>query len=387
MYNILKLNEISNLIYNNLDKDNYNVSDNVENPDGIILRSFKMHDYPIPDSLLAVARAGAGVNNIPLDKMTEKGVVVFNTPGANANAVKELVITELLLSNRKLIESIDWVNSLEANDDMPTLVEKGKKAFIGPELLGKTLGIVGLGAIGRLIANAVIGLGMNVIGYDPFLTAELKADLNDNVVVTNDLDELFSKSNYITVHTPLTDSTREMINERSIALMPNQVRIINCARGELVNNNDIIKAVESGKVAKYISDFPTKELKGIKNIILVPHLGASTPEAEDNCAVMASKELKDYLENGNIVNSVNCPRLSVARPQDTHSHRVTVLAKTTDNLVSNIMNALGNENVISVNQSTRGDITYIICDIKCRSCIDMTALNNNNSILKARVIK
>lgn len=387
MYNILKLNEISNLIYNNLDKDNYSVSDNAENPDGIILRSFKMHDYPIPDSLLAVARAGAGVNNIPLDKMTEKGVVVFNTPGANANAVKELVITELLLSNRKLIESIDWVNSLEANDDMPTLVEKGKKAFIGPELLGKTLGVVGLGAIGRLIANAVIGLGMNVIGYDPFLTAELKADLNDNVVVTNDLDELFSKSNYITVHTPLTDSTREMINERSIALMPNQVRIINCARGELVNNNDIIKAVESGKVAKYISDFPTKELKGIKNIILVPHLGASTPEAEDNCAVMASKELKDYLENGNIVNSVNCPRLTVARPQDTHSHRVTVLAKANDNLLSNIMNALGNENVISVNQSTRGDITYIICDIKCRNCIDNNALNNINGVLKARVIK
>ena len=295
MYNILKLNEISPLVNNVLTND-YNLTNECATPDGIMLRSFKMHDYPIPESLLAVARAGAGVNNIPLDKMTDNGIVVFNTPGANANAVKELVLTDMLISNRKIADAIDWTNKLDPQSDVAALVEKGKKAFIGPEIFGKTLGVVGLGAIGRMVANACIDLGMSVIGYDPYLSEDAAKALNNNVKVTKDLNDIFKNSDYITVHVPLTDSTKYMINKDSIAIMKDNVRIINCARGELVNNADIIEACEQGKVAKYVTDFPCGELLGKKNIIAIPHLGASTPEAEDNCAVMAANELKDYLE-------------------------------------------------------------------------------------------
>ena len=266
MYNILKLNEISPLI-NNILTDNYNQTNECENPDGIILRSFKMHDYPIPSSLLAVARAGAGVNNIPLDKMTDAGVVVFNTPGANANAVKELVITDMLIANRKIAEAIDWTNKLDPQSDVAALVEKGKKAFIGPEIFAKTLGVIGLGAIGRMVANACIELGMSVIGYDPYLSDEAAKALNSNVKITADLNEVFKNSDYITVHVPLTDTTKYMINKDSIAIMKDNVRIINCARGELVNNVDIIAACEDGKVAKYVTDFPCGELLNKKNII------------------------------------------------------------------------------------------------------------------------
>ncbi|HRF36028.1 MAG TPA: 3-phosphoglycerate dehydrogenase family protein [Clostridia bacterium] len=382
MYNILKLNEISPLI-NNILTDNYNQANECENPDGIILRSFKMHDYPIPSSLLAVARAGAGVNNIPLDKMTDAGVVVFNTPGANANAVKELVITDMLIANRKIAEAIDWTNKLDPQSDVAALVEKGKKAFIGPEIFAKTLGVIGLGAIGRMVANACIELGMSVIGYDPYLSDEAAKALNSNVKITADLNEVFKNSDYITVHVPLTDTTKYMINKDSIAIMKDNVRIINCARGELVNNVDIIAACEDGKVAKYVTDFPCGELLNKKNIIAVPHLGASTPEAEDNCAVMAANQLKDYLENGNIINSVNFPRLSVAK---SNNDRLTIAYKNNDNMVSEITKQLA-DNIANIATANRGNIGYIIVDLK-KSVAEKTLneIQKLAGVLKIRVI-
>lgn len=382
MYNILKLNEISPLI-NNILTDNYNQTNECENPDGIILRSFKMHDYPIPSSLLAVARAGAGVNNIPLDKMTDAGVVVFNTPGANANAVKELVITDMLIANRKIAEAIDWTNKLDPQSDVAALVEKGKKAFIGPEIFAKTLGVIGLGAIGRMVANACIELGMSVIGYDPYLSDEAAKALNSNVKITADLNEVFKNSDYITVHVPLTDTTKYMINKDSIAIMKDNVRIINCARGELVNNVDIIAACEDGKVAKYVTDFPCGELLSKKNIIAVPHLGASTPEAEDNCAVMAANELKDYLENGNIINSVNFPRLSVAK---SNNDRLTIAYKNNDNMVSEITKQLA-DNIANIATANRGNVGYIIVDLK-KSVAEKTLneIQKLAGVLKIRVI-
>lgn len=382
MFNILKLNEISPLI-NDILTDGYTLTSECNAPEGIMLRSFKMHDYEIPSSLLGVARCGAGVNNIPLDKMLDNGVVVFNTPGANANAVKELVLTELLLSNRKLIEAFAWTSGLNPADDVPALVEKGKKAFIGPELTGKTLGVVGLGAIGRMVANAVIALGMNVIGYDPYLSPEAASALDSNVKITEDLNELFKASNYITVHVPLTDSTRNMINKDTIAMMPDNVRIINCARGELVNNADIIEACENGKVAKYITDFPNGEVLNKKNIITIPHLGASTPEAEDNCAVMAAKELKDFLENGNIVNSVNAPRLVVNRAD---CPRITVLAKDNENIIADTMKAIGNDNITNIATANKGNIYYIIADVKDANADIITNLNAVAGVLKVRNI-
>ncbi len=382
MYNILKLNEISPLI-NNILTDNYNQTNECENPDGIILRSFKMHDYPIPSSLLAVARAGAGVNNIPLDKMTDAGVVVFNTPGANANAVKELVITDMLIANRKIAEAIDWTNKLDPQSDVAALVEKGKKAFIGPEIFAKTLGVIGLGAIGRMVANACIELGMSVIGYDPYLSDEAAKALNSNVKITADLNEVFKNSDYITVHVPLTDTTKYMINKDSIAIMKDNVRIINCARGELVNNVDIIAACEDGKVAKYVTDFPCGELLNKKNIIAVPHLGASTPEAEDNCAVMAANQLKDYLENGNIINSVNFPRLSVAK---SNNDRLTIAYKNNDNMVSEITKQLA-DNIANIATANRGNVGYIIVDLK-KSVAEKTLneIQKLAGVLKIRVI-
>lgn len=382
MYNILKLNEISPLVNNVLTND-YNLTNECATPDGIMLRSFKMHDYPIPESLLAVARAGAGVNNIPLDKMTDNGVVVFNTPGANANAVKELVLTDMLISNRKIADAIDWTNKLDPQSDVAALVEKGKKAFIGPEIFGKTLGVVGLGAIGRMVANACIDLGMSVIGYDPYLSEDAAKALNNNVKVTKDLNDIFKNSDYITVHVPLTDSTKYMINKDSIAIMKDNVRIINCARGELVNNADIIEACEQGKVAKYVTDFPCGELLGKKNIIAIPHLGASTPEAEDNCAVMAANELKDYLENGNIVNSVNFPRITVVK---TNNDRLTIAYKNNDNMTSEVT-ALVSSNMANIATATRGNVGYIIIDLK--KSIDSKTLDTIqklNGVLKVRVI-
>ena len=381
MYNILKLNEISSEI-NNILTDGYNVTDECTAPESIMLRSFKMHDYAIQSSLLAVARCGAGVNNIPLDKMTNAGVVVFNTPGANANAVKELVLTELLISNRKIIEAYLWTSNLDPNSDISSQVEKGKKAFIGPELTGKTLGVVGLGAIGRMVAGAVIALGMNVVGYDPFLSPEAAAELDSSVVITDDINVLFQKSNFITLHVPLTNTTRCMINSESIAIMPADVRIINCARGELVNNVDIIAACESGRVAKYITDFPSGDLLNKINIITIPHLGASTPEAEDNCAIMAAKQLKRFLENGSIVNSVNCPKLVVKK---TSNPRITVLYQGNDSLFTELTSILG-DNLVNMSSANRGNICYIMADVKTITGDIFDKVNDLAGVIKTRII-
>ena len=309
MKNILKLNKISPVI-NTVFNENYTLGDDIVNPDGILVRSFNMSEYAVGENLVAIARAGAGVNNIPVDEMAKKGIVVFNTPGANANAVKELVLCGMLLASRDIIGGNKWVNSLTENVAKAT--EKGKSAFAGHEIFGKTLGVVGLGAIGRLVANACVKLGMNVIGYDPYLNENMKSMLDEHVKTVS-LEELMAQSDIITLHVPFTDSTKNMINTAVIDTMKSGVIILNMARGALVNTDDVKKAINEGKVHKYVVDFPDENVLNTEGIIVIPHLGASTEEAEDNCAVMAGKELIEYIENGNIINSVNYPCISKER--------------------------------------------------------------------------
>ena len=382
MYNIKKLNPISSLVNETLTSDKYTIADEIDNPVAILVRSFVMHDYALEDSVLAVARAGAGVNNIPIPQMTEKGVCVFNTPGANANAVKELVICGLLLASRKIYPAINWVQNLEKNDEVAKSVEKGKKAFIGPEIYGKTLGIVGLGAIGRLVSDAAIALGMNIIGYDPFLTDSAKKSLNPNVKITTNLDDIYASSDYMTLHVPATGETKGMINAENIAKMKDGAVIINCARGELFNDDDVIEAVKSGKLSRIVTDLPNAKLIGIENVITFPHLGASTPEAEDNCAVMAANELKEYIENGNVINSVNFPNLKVTK----QANRITVLAssETSVSYIEDLVKS-NNINVSAVNSSSRGNLTYVIIDTK--DSIDNSLIDLLNSkFIKARAL-
>jgi len=302
MFNILTLNKISETGLGCLEKEKYNILNECGEPDGIILRSFAMHDMELPDSLLGVARAGAGTNNIPIDRCSEKGIAVFNTPGANANAVKELVLAAMLSASRNLFDGVNWARSLKGQDGIEKLVEKGKAAFVGPEIAGKTIGVLGLGAIGRLIAEACVALGMTVIGYDPFVFVEGVA-----YKPTKDLEEIYAKSDYITIHVPYNDETKDMFNDATFAKVKKGLYLMNFARGELVNTGAVLRAVANGTVARYMTDFATEEMLGVKNIIPVPHLGASTPESEENCAAMASAQLKNYLEFGNIRNSVNFP--------------------------------------------------------------------------------
>lgn len=314
MYNILTLNKISKSGLAHFPAGEFECSDAFENPDAIIVRSSSMHEMELPDNLLAVARAGAGYNNIPVDKCTENGICVFNTPGANANAVKELVICSLFLASRKIAAGNKWCNELKGSgDEVPGKVEKGKSSFVGPEILGKTLGVIGLGAIGLLVANAAAALGMNVIGYDPFLTDAAKAKLADGVKVTSQLDDIFASSDYITVHVPLNDSTRGIIGKENFAKCKDGVRVLNFARGELVDNKDMLDALASGKCAAYVTDFPTDDQLGADGVTAIPHLGASTPEAEENCAVMAVEQIAEYLKNGNVKNSVNLPAMFLER--------------------------------------------------------------------------
>ncbi|MDE7087609.1 MAG: 3-phosphoglycerate dehydrogenase, partial [Clostridia bacterium] len=312
MKNILKLNAISPLADGVFAGCNY--GDKVENPDGIMVRSAAMAEYKVGENLLAVARAGAGTNNVPVAEYTKQGIVVFNTPGANANAVKELVICELFLGGRKITDAIDWVKTLKGEGDaVGKLVEKGKSSFVGGEITGKTLGVIGLGAIGIAVANAAHALGMNVVGCDPYLSTANALMLNPAVKVVPTREELYKVADYVTVHVPLTPDTKGLFNAQTIAQMKDGAVLINNSRGELADDDAVIAALESGKLARYITDFPTDKLIGVKNAICVPHLGASTPEAEDNCAVMAAKQLMNYLNDGNIVNSVNYPALSLPR--------------------------------------------------------------------------
>ena len=357
---ILKLNSISSAADESF--HGYEYSDSVENPDGIILRSFQMHDYPLGEDLLAVARAGAGVNNIPIDKCTEQGIVVFNTPGANANAVKELVLCELFLGGRKVVDGANWVQSLKGQEGVGKLVEKGKGKFAGQEVLGKTLGVIGLGAIGAMVANAAIELGMSVMGYDPYISVKNAWLINNRVKFTSELSAIFANCDYITLHVPLTPDTRGMLNRESIAACKDGVVIINNARGELVDSDAMIEAAAGGKVSRYITDFPDEKLLDRENILCVPHLGASTPEAEDNCAYMAAKQLTDYLENGNITNSVNYPAVSMPR---TSVSRVCVHHKNVKEILSKILAIVSSQgvNIAHMQDQSRGEYAYLLLDL------------------------
>lgn len=388
MKNILTLNSISPVI-NDVFDSTYNVASDVEKPIGIMLRSFKMQGYALAPETIAIARAGAGVNNIPVEEYAKEGVVVFNTPGANANAVKELVISALLLGSRKIVDAILWAKTLKGQgDEVGKLVEKGKSKFVGPEIEGKNIGIIGLGAIGTKVADAAIALGMKVYGYDPFLSVNSALKLSRHVVVVKDIDEIYKNCDYITLHIPyIAAQNKDFINAGNIRKMKDNVVIVNCARGELVNNADIIKAVESGKVARYIVDFPADELIDVENIICIPHLGASTPEAEDNCAVMAARQLIDYIENGNIVNSVNYPACSMPR---TAKARLVVLHKNVNNILAQITGTVGAEGINIANLSNQSKGDYAVTLIDADSDIPEKTVEHISSladIIKVRVIK
>lgn len=387
MTNILTLNSISSVI-NDVFDSTYNVGSDVTSPVGIMLRSFKMHDYNLDASVIAVARAGAGVNNIPIEEYAKQGVVVFNTPGANANAVKELVICSLLLGSRKIVDAIDWAKTLKGKgEEVSKLVEKGKSDFVGGEIFGKKLGVIGLGAIGAKVANTALNLGMEVIGYDPFLSVNGALKLSRHINVVKNIEEIYKQCDYITVHIPYIPSENKgFINAGVIRKMKDGVVIINCARGELVDNGDIIKAVENGKVARYVVDFPSDELIGVKNIVCIPHLGASTPEAEDNCAVMAANQLIDYIENGNIVNSVNYPNCFMDR---TTNCRLVILHKNINNILAQITGAVGSENVNIANLSNQSRGNYAATLIDTDSSVSDKVIDTISSIegiIKVRVI-
>lgn len=384
MFDILTLNAISDKIYTVLNSD-YSVSSDTKSPDAILVRSFKMDEYEINDNLLAVARAGAGVNNIPIPKMTEKGICVFNTPGANANAVKELVICGMLLSARDIVGGNAWANTLTG--DVAKQVEKGKKAFGGTEISGKTLGIIGLGAIGRKVAVAAAALGMKIAGYDPFLSPAAAKELPEGTEIVSSPEDIYPLADYITLHVPLTDATRQMINADSVAKMRDGVVILNMARGELVNVADVKAAIASKKIRKYVVDFPTEESVGVDGILAIPHLGASTEEAEDNCAIMAAAQLKDYLENGNVVNSVNFPRLVKEREYRERFTLVGNAAKDVDKALENILDGTAH----SVNYAEKGSVCYAIIDVDADICAGensiLDKLSDMDDVISVRLLK
>lgn len=386
MYNIKLLNKISNVGLAKFDTKEFAYSDDMENPDAIMVRSASMHDMEMPESLLAIARAGAGTNNIPVADCANKGIVVFNTPGANANAVKELVVLGMLLSSRKVTKAIDWCKTIkDEGDNVGKTVEKGKSAFAGPELKGKTLGVIGLGAIGRLVAEVAVDLGMDVIGYDPYLPED--AVLKKGITVNNNLDEIFPVADYITVHVPLTPDTKHMINRDSIEKMKDTVRIMNFARGDLADSDAVIEALDEGKMACYVTDFPDAKLIGVDGVIAIPHLGASTPESEENCAAMGAQELIDYLVDGNIKNSVNMPPVFMPR---TGVARVTIIHKNQPNMIATITDTFSKDgvNIASFEDKSRGDIAYSI--IECDSDVTDAAAKEIEAIdgvIRVRVIK
>jgi len=386
MFDILTLNKIAKC---GLDKlgENYAVSDNCENPDGIILRSFSMHDMELGSNLKGVARAGAGVNNIPIDKCTEKGIVVFNTPGANANAVKELVILGLLLSSRKVTAGIEWAKTLSGSgSEVGKMVEKGKSSYVGPEIKGKTLGIIGLGAIGAMVANAAVALGMKVVGFDPFMTVDAAWRLSSAVVHAASMDEVFEQSDYISLHMPANDATNGSINSETIAKMKDGVRILNFARGSLVNDAHLAAALEEGKVACYVTDFPNDAVLSMENVIAIPHLGASTPESEDNCAMMAAEEIREFLENGNIKNSVNFPDCELQRS----GARITVTHKNIPSMLSNLSAIVAEHgiNISNMLNKSKKENAYTIMDVEGDVPDDIAAtIAAVEGVYSARVIR
>ncbi len=385
MSNILTLNKISKIGLSKFTSD-YKISDNIENPDAVILRSFNMHEYDMPKSLLAIGRAGAGVNNIPVEKCAEDGIVVFNTPGANANAVKELVIAGLFLASRDIVGGIKWAETLDS-DQIAKDVEKGKGSFVGPEIMGKKLGVIGLGAIGVLVANTASHLGMEVIGYDPFISVDAAWSVSKSIKRATDLKEIYENCDYITLHLPFNKDTQSMINTQTIAQMKDGVRILNFSRAELVESDAMKEAIDDGKVAKYVFDFPCNSLHTYKNVVAIPHLGASTPEAEDNCAVMAVKQIMDFLENGNIVNSVNFPKVTMPRSTDI---RITVIHENIPNMLSQISNQLAKDgiNIEGMINGSRNNVAYTMVDVTGDISESVVKdIEGIEGIIRVRVIK
>jgi len=365
----------------------YTITDQMAGAAGVMVRSAAMHDMDLPDTLLGIARAGAGVNNIPIDKCSEQGIVVFNTPGANANAVKELVLAGLFLASRKVVDGIQWAKTLKGEGDaVGKLVEKGKSAYAGPELLGKKLGVIGLGAIGVLVATAAVALGMDVYGYDPYLSVDAAWKLSRHIHHANTLDEIYAECDYITVHVPLVPDTKGMLGEAAFAAMKDGVRILNFSRAGLVNSDAMLAALAAGKVATYVVDFPTDEMLDVENVVAIPHLGASTPESEDNCAVMAANQLKAYLEDGNIINSVNFPDVNVPRVGDV---RVCVLHKNIPNMlaqISSVVSACG-VNIESMTNKSRKDLAYTVLDVAGAVAADVTdKIAAIDGIIRVRVL-
>lgn len=384
MYKIATLNKIS---HKGLERfsDQYSISDNVQDADAILVRSQDMNSMELPDNLLAIARAGAGVNNIPVDLCSKKGIVVFNTPGANANAVKELVLTGILMSARNLNSAIAWTKTL--TEDVSKNVEKNKSQFAGHEIKGKVLGVIGLGAIGVMVANAAEDLGMHVIGYDPYMSVQSAHELSRTVEVFESLDLILPKCDYITIHVPFIENTNELINEKRFNLMKDGVCLLNFSRDQIVSEADLIKALESGKVRRYVTDFPSENILCIDKAICIPHLGASTKESEENCARMAVDELMDYLENGNITNAVNFPSCTLGI--STSRNRIAVLNKNIPAMLGKITGILAemNINIADLNNRSKGDLAYTLIDID--SEVDETELKNAldvNGIIAVRVI-
>ena len=366
MYNIKTYDAISPLGLNALTKDAYRVGEDIEDPDAIMLRSSKLHDVPISSSVKAIGRAGAGVNNIPVDKMSEQGIVVFNAPGANANAVKELVIAGMLMACRNLIPAWCYTTELSGSDEsVMQAVEAGKKKFTGFELPGKTLGVVGLGAIGAQVANAADSLGMKVTGYDPAITVQSAWQLSSNVTKMDSIDELLREADFVTFHVPLKDATRHILNAETLAIMKNGAVILNFAREGVVNESAVLAAIETGKIHAYVSDFPSNEVRGHKGVFTFPHLGASTGEAEDNCAVMIANQLKDFLQNGNIQNSVNFPNIKLSRQG---SSRLAIANSNSPDMLAKISHELGNSgvNILHMANESRDELAYTLIDIECR---------------------
>ena len=361
--NIKTYNKISAAGLNRLAAKGYAYGDEVEDPVGAIVRSASLHETEFPKSLLAIARAGAGTNNIPIDRCSEQGIVVFNTPGANANAVKELVIAGLLIASRRIVPAIEWAKGLKGNGEaVGKMVEKGKSAFAGPEISGKSIGVIGLGAIGVRVANAANHLGMKVYGYDPYLSVNAAWNLTHNAIHAIDIKEIFENCDYITIHVPLTPETKGFINAETIATMRDGVRILNFARGDLVHSTDILAALENGKVAAYVTDFPNDEILGHDGVIAIPHLGASTPESEDNCAGMAADELTDYIENGNITNSVNLPNTAMARSSE---KRICIIHKNVPTMITKITQVLAAKgvNIENMLNTSKKQYAYTLLDV------------------------
>lgn len=387
MFDVLTLNKIAACGLEQLDGDKYRITDNVDaDCDGIILRSYAMHDMELPKSLKAVARAGAGTNNIPIDKCTEKGIVVFNTPGANANAVKELVLAGLFLSSRDIVGGINWASTL-TGDDVAKQVEKGKSNFAGNEIRGKTLGVIGLGAIGVLVANTAIHLGMKVIGFDPYLSVDAAWRLSSHIKHAKTADEVYAEADYLTIHIPLTSDTKHTINRDTIEKMKDGVKVLNFARGELVEIDAMKAALASGKISKYVVDFPSVEALNVDGIIAIPHLGASTSESEDNCAIMAAQELANYLETGNILNSVNFPNCELPM---SGKGRICILHKNIPNMLTQFTTlfAESNHNIADLINKSKKDLAYTIIntdDVVTDDIIDK--IKSVNDVLRVRVIK